>query len=226
MQMKDLSETYQVVAKVKRACNWNEFNNARLQISVGQEYHEGEQLEATLKWASSNFEKVQVCVNDTLQRHNLIFLGASEEEAFKVSESLGREWVERNYRTLMSFPNVEIVRWEQWRNLDECEDNLKTMVHSYQTDTAFKHSVDKEAKSFWERAKRNKGYEDTDFDRFTTHTRDYLLEECGVFLSMFKDMDAADIYPGSTLLPCSLLKGMGAYGFTRIDFKHHKPQAA
>jgi tRNA-dependent cyclodipeptide synthase len=224
--MKDLSETYQVVAKVKRACNWSEFDNARLQISVGQEYHEGEQLKATLEWASSNFEKVQVCVNDTLQRHNLIFEGMNENEAFEVSETLGREWIERNHNLLKSFPNVEVKRWEQWRNHRDHYKNLRDMIYSYENGKHFKMSVNQEAGSFWERAKRNKGYQDQDFESFTHHTRDYLLEECAVFSTMFRDMEAADIYPGSTLLPCSLLKGMGAYGFTRIDFKHQKLQAA
>ncbi len=224
--MNDLSDTYQVVAKVKRACNWSEFENARLQISVGQKYHEGEQLEASLKWASSNFDKVQVCVNDTLQRHNLIFEGTPENEAFQISEMHGREWIERNHKLLMSFPNIEIIRWEQWRNSLNYKCDLNTMVHSYNDGKHFKIAVEQEANSFWERAKRNKGYQEQDFDRFMMHTRDYLLEECAVFSSMFKNMEAADIYPGSTLLPCSLLKGMGAYGFTRLDFKHRKPQAA
>lgn len=224
--MNDLSDTYKVVAKVKRACNWDDFQHARLQISVGQDYHEGEQLEATLKWASSNFEKIQICVNDTLQRHNLIFEEMPETEAFKTSEVLGREWIERNHKLLMSFPNVEIVRWEQWRNTADYQEDLNTMIYSYKNSKHFKKAVDDEAESFWERAKRNKGYKEADFERFKLHTLNYLLEECAVFSAMFRNMEAADVYPGSTLLPCSLLKGMGAYGFTRIDFKHYRPKAA
>ena len=59
--------------KVKNGAGWNAFDTARLQISVGQPYHEGDKLAATADWVRHRFGRVIVCVNDTLQRFNHAF---------------------------------------------------------------------------------------------------------------------------------------------------------
>lgn len=212
--MNDLSNRFEKIVKVKRACQWDSFDTARLQISVGQDYHEGEELKATLNWSKANFKKVIVCVNDTLQRHNFEFRGLSHEEALVQSESAGREWIERNYKLLSALPNVEIIRWNKWNR-----DYLPTMQSRYIHNPAFKKVIDDEVIHFWNRQKERNGYNDEQFEAFAEHSTQYLIEECAVFAKMFERDKAADIYPGSSLIPCTLLKGMGQYGFTRIEFK-------
>jgi tRNA-dependent cyclodipeptide synthase len=221
--MNDLSNRFEKIVKVKRACEWDSFDTARLQISVGQDYqdyHEGEELKATVKWAGANFKKVIVCVNDTLQRHNLEFMGLSPEQALEKSEAAGREWIERNWKVLSSLPNVEIIRWNKWD-----QNYLPMMQSRYNDNPTFKRVIDGEVTHFWNRQKDRFGYADSQFEIFAQHSTQYLIEECAVFAKMFERDQAADIYPGSTLIPCTLLKGMGQYGFTRIEFKPRPPRS-
>jgi tRNA-dependent cyclodipeptide synthase len=213
--MNDLSNDFSKMVKVKRACAWNTFDVARLQISVGQSYHEGADLEATVKWAKNNFKKVIVCVNDTLQRHNFEFAGDVPDVARTKAEAAGREWIEENYKILSTLPNVEIIRWDQWDN-----SNTRKMESLYETIPLFKKTIDDEIKNFWNRRSSKQRHNTTEWVSFNDHSKRYLLEECAVFAKMFERDRAADIYPGSTLIPCNLLKGMGQYGFTRIEFKH------
>jgi len=71
----------------------------------------------------------------------------------------------------------------------------------------------------------------TDFERFADLSKRYLLEETAVFSIMFKTEAAVDIYPGSTLLPCTIFQGqtvdgapdgLGMGHFSRIDFKRNQ----
>ena len=214
------SEFYQV--KVKNGAGWRQYNNCRLQISVGQPYHEGQKLLATLDWVDERFDKKIICVNDTLQRHNFEFQGHSPEEAFRLSQEAGREWIEQNYAAIRSLDNLEIIRWEKWRREDAYEHGLDTMKRLYREKETFREEVDNEMKSFWQRAlKKDPDLDPSLFDTFKKHSLSYLLEECAVFQLMFAREDAVDIYPGSTLLPCKLgpSQNLGVRGYTRIDFR-------
>lgn len=214
------SELYQV--KVKNGAGWRKYDISRLQISVGQPYHEGEKLTATLDWVNDRFDKNIICVNDTLQRHNFEFQGHSPEDAFNISQQAGREWIERNYSAITSLENYEVVRWESWRQDPSYEYGLEVMNRLYRDKESFREEVDEEMRSFWERAlKKDKSLDPSLFETFRTHSLRYLLEECAVFQLMFAKDNAVDIYPGSTLLPCKLgpHQNLGVRGYTRIDFR-------
>src|SRR5688572_6281343 len=88
------AQTGSYAVKVKNGRGWHAYDVARLPISVGQSYHEGEKFKATLRWLQPRFKKIVICVNDTLQRHN--FSNISDNEAFFKAEAAGREWIERN----------------------------------------------------------------------------------------------------------------------------------
>lgn len=212
-------QTGNYAVKVKNGAGWQEFDTARLQISVGQPYHEGDKFEATVKWASLRFKKVIVCVNDTLQRFNLIAEGYSEQEAQRITSDLGREWIERNISLLRSLPNVEIKRWDTWKN-DDYEEVKHQIDELYRENIEFQVAVDTDITGF---TKRN--------DSKPELCREYLLEETAVFSKMFRER-AVDIYPGSVLLPCRIFQGRAVKGapnglsdghFTRIDFKRNHP---
>ncbi len=208
--------------KVKNGAGWRAFDIARLQISVGQEYHEGEKLLATLDWANERFDKIIICVNDTLQRHNFEFKGHTTDEAFALSEEAGRHWIERNLNPIRQLPNYEIIRWEKWRTDPAYNYGLDTMKRLYTQNNIFKADVDQEIDSFWQRALKRENHPDnSDYEKFRQHSLSYLLEECAIFQLMFARDEAVDIYPGSTLLPCKLSpsKGLGTRGYTRIDFR-------
>lgn len=214
------SESYMV--KVKNGAGWRAYHNARLQISVGQAYHEGEKLKATLAWCDERFDRLIICVNDTLQRHNMEFAGASADEAFAESLQAGKEWISRNQPLLDALSNAEIIRWETWRRDPTFETGLMIMERMFTEKQAFRKDVIDEVDSFWERAlKRGDAPPAEDYERFKTHSIRYLLEECAIFQMMFARDEAVDIYPGSTLLPCKIgpKQDLGVRGYTRIDFR-------
>lgn len=211
--MTALNEEFRL--KVKSGAAWRGHDTARLHISVGGRAHEGAAFDATARWADRNFTKTVVCVNDTLQRHNLEQAGLPADEAFAAAEAAGREWIERNQPALRRIQNLEVVRWDQWRQMAGYDEARQDIDRRFSEDAAFRKAVDDEALSFWRRKAPGGEYE-----AYLVHARRYLLEECAAFSLMFERERAADIYPGSTLLPCALLnpdRGFGRRGFTRIE---------
>lgn len=215
----------QYAVVVKNGARWTNYDIARLQISVGQEYHESEKLRATFNWASHRFEKIIICVNDTLQRFNLEHDGYTPEEAFRISQERGDEWLKRNADLIASIPNTEIFRWEDWKAKPEYQKSLEEAESKYKTDSSFRREVDTEIEAFWLRKKKREGLNsDFGFHKFKKFSLPYLLEEIAVFPLMFERNRAVDVYPGSTLLPCKLsdTRDLGQRGFTRIDFRRNE----
>lgn len=219
-------QTGQYVVRVKNGAGWHAYDVARFHISVGQEYHEGDKFKATMDWAKSRFEKVIICVNDTLQRHNFSYL--SKFQAFDYALKEGDLWLDRNKAVIECLPNYEIFRWEDWKKFSDSNIWRQKIQNLYQADENFKNQVEQEINVFWSRRlKRFPELTDSDFILFQEHSCAYLLEEIAVFFTMFAQERAVDIYPGSILLPCVMAPvyldgfdshGLGQRGFTRIDF--------
>ncbi len=213
--------------KVKNGAHWRAFDTARIHISVGQAYHEGDKFKATINWLKYRFDKVIICVNDTLQRHNHIFDGMDEQAAFALAKENGRQWINRNSDILKTLPDVKIHRWEYWRTLPEYKAELKKINSLYRCDDVVRHAIDDDVMTFWQRRQNKQGL--TDMHRlaaFQAYSTRYLIEECAAFSLMFKQSRAMDIYPGSALLPCVLFKEekpLRNKAFTRIDFLRNKP---
>lgn len=215
--------------QVKNGAGWHDFDTARLHISVGQPYHEGDKFRAQAEWIRHRFDRAIVCVNDTLQRHNMMFDGMSEERAADQSARLGAEWIERNKVALRILPAVAIHRWADWTARPDFAAEHERVKALYDGDADFRKAVDDEVLSFWQRRRKKTGLaDDFRFDAFKTHSTAYLLEETAAFFVMFKQDRAVDIYPGSTLLPCALAEKYGpgeATHFTRVDFKRKAAHA-
>ena len=227
--------TYSV--KVKSGASWKAYKHARFQISVGQEYHESEKFKATMEWAKHRFDKVIICVNDTLQRYNFICNeGLQDLEAHTKAEAQGREWVERNISTIRSLPNYEIHRWDDWRNHLEFQKEYAYVTNLYEHEALVKDLVMQDVLTFWNRRTQKRGnHTGVSFSEFKNASTNYLIEETAAFFLMFKKDHAVDIYPGSTLLPCVLAhkycfnsdsSPLGEKAFTRIDFARKIAQAA
>lgn len=206
---------------VKKARGYSDYDTARLQISVGQPYHEGDKFAATVEWAQSRFEKVIICVNDTLQRHNLRFeKGLPDVMALRMTEQQGREWVDRNLSSIKNLSNYEIQHWEEWRKRPSYEALLEKNQHLYDGQKHTRDCIDAIIKDFWDRRIKRQGFsEEEKFVYFHQHSTNYFLEELTVFQMMFSELDAADIYPGSCLLPMVLAQKP----FTRIGFDRKDP---
>jgi len=222
------AQTGTYAVKVKSGNGWRAYSTARFQISVGQEYHEGDKFLATMQWAAHRFDKVVICVNDTLQRYNYMHqFGLSELEAKSRAETAGREWIERNIQAIRALPSCEIYRWDQWLGHTEFCAEHESVLKLYHDAPEVRELIQADVFEFWKRRK-DKSANDlyADFARFKKFATAYLLEETAAFFLMFKKENAVDIYPGSTLLPCVLAekyldlssRNLGLCSFTRIDF--------
>jgi len=210
--------------KVKNGSGWNNYKTCRLQISVGQSKHEGEKLKSVFDWSMHRFDQVIVCVNDSLQRWNLMHDAClSEEKANQVSHDNGLSWIKRNL-SLYPHYNFRCIRWDHWLSHPDYQNRFAMVLDLYDTSEIFKQAVEDEIDEF-QRRKKGKI-----FDNFKTTCRSFLLEETAVFMLMFETEDAADIYPGTTLLPVRLIqegkiagvKLKGNVHFTRIDFSKNR----
>ena len=148
---------------------------ARLDISVGMEYHEGEKLKATVDWAKRRFETVIVSVADSLQRYNL-------DNNYSLSMALGDQWLARNKDII---EGCRVQRWDdviQHRLYD-----IGRVQDLYLRNTAFRLLIEDQIDSL----KLQKAPRDASVE--------YLLEEIAGFAVLFKTQPAIDIYPGSFL---------------------------
>lgn len=221
MRDSEIETTDEYSIKVKNGAGWRDFNVARMHISVGQSKHEGKKLRAALDWASENFERVIICVNDTLQRHNIEFQGKKPDAAMAFSEAAGREWIERNLHVVRKLPRFELIRWESWRAHQDYSAHLRRMEALYDTEPSFRLEVDSEIRSFWHRRGNELPGSFEDFEKFSKR---YLLEECAAFQIMYERDAAADVYPGTTLLPTTAQAVLSPdrSRFTRIDFRRQQ----
>lgn len=214
--------------------NWTNFAMARLQISVGQESHEGAKMKATAEWVSHRFHRTQVCVDDTLQRFNFMFAqDLSEKTARMVAEDAGTLWIERNLPFLSAIPNIEIVRWDTWLNEPGFAEARAQVEWLHINNAEFRSAIEDNILAFWQRRKSKDPvfYAEDRFEKFASTSRGYLLEETAAFSLMFEKDKAIDLYPGTVLLPVTLFQnktvegapaGLGKGHFCRIGFARNK----
>lgn len=218
--------------RVKTGASWQAYKTCRLQISVGQSYHEGAKFEATVNWVRERFDNVIICVNDTLQRHNTLFLdGGNESDITGQWSREGDAWIARHQDLFSTFDNCTIRKWDDWRDREEYPSIRKQVDRFYENNDLFHNSINANVQNFWDRnADRFEDHPSLDFTKFARHSLTYLLEETAVFSMMFKEVEAVDIYPGTVLLPAFLFRGNPVPGmpegldkgvFTRIDFKRN-----
>jgi len=214
--------------------NWQNFNAARLQISVGQEYHEGHKLSAVADWCKARFEQVVFSVNDTLQRFNLMFEQAiGEEESQLTSSMLGKEWINRNMPIIAGIPQAKIITWDEWKNRPAYPKGFLQTEWLYSNNNEFRQSIDSNIAAIWKRRVHSSAdlYIPGRYDTFFSLSRRYLLEEMATFALMYETKEAIDIYPGTTLFAATLFQGkktegapagLGKGHFCRIDFAINK----
>ncbi len=226
---------YAVKVKSEQSTHsWQDFNMARLQISVGQEYHEDEKLKAAIDWCKPRFNSVQVCVNDSLQRFNKMFeLEVNEEDAFLITMREGQEWVDRNIHLFSSIPHLEIKRWENWKNNSLYRDYRRQIGWLYSSNDEFRRAIDDNISAIWERrqALEPELYTNSRHNEFAQLSWRYLMEEISIFSVMFETDKGIDVYPGTTIFAATVFQGRKAEGapeglgkghFCRIDFSKNK----
>ena len=226
-------QSYKV--KIKDNTNWQDFNTCRLQISVGIPKHEGQKFKALIKWCLSNkrFDRIVVCVNDTLQRFNVAFEKNGEADDFhEYMKEAGRSWYDNNLAPLMSSIDipVEVHFWDEWESHDKFAERLRISKEFYNTNTVFRNAIDENIQTFWVRKQKSNReiYLHERYEAFKRLSIEYLLYETAAFSIMFEEQEAVDIYPGSFLLPAVLFRGsepvegmppgLNKGAFLRIDY--------
>ena len=194
---------------------------ARLNVSVGQEYHEGNKMDAMCDWLNRNFDKIVINVCDTLQRHNIEASGIEPDRAYRMAKANGDQWLERNKTYIGKIKHAKIIRWHEWMRDPKWDHSTEMIGDLIHTDQNFCQLLDNVLSDFWEkRAPKN----DSLKNKFFIHSRRYILEEtvCSVVASQ---LDVVDVYPGTFLPLFDYLKSQGIptiENMTRINFKRRK----
>lgn len=219
--------------KPKHGDDWKKFDHVRLQISVGQQYHEGEKLKATIDWAVARFKTVTVCVNDTLQRNTISFTEKiTPSLAVTKAKLAGDSWITRNQERL-NHSSITIKRWDEWINHSDYRDIYQELDHVYRTNNRFSSALKENINDFWQRRSDidSATYSRERYPTFYEASRDYLLEEGAAFILMSKIKKGIDVYPGTILKCFTEMKQDIKHGelfernFLRIDFSKNKNAA-
>lgn len=208
--------------------DWRCFDTVRMEISVGQPYHEGAKLALAMNWAKENFRRVVIIVGDSPQRYNLMFrTGFAEANAERLARGAGDAWIERN-RDLLS--GIEITRWNEWKTDPAYLQNRAAISRLYQGNDVFRLSIHGAIQEFIER--RSMGM--TDRQRFFGLSEQYLLEETAVFATAYAELGGISAYPGDFLKLWEMFidsddpdvpKGLSNAHCVRLAFNRYKQAA-
>lgn len=210
---------------VRNLPEWKTYDTVRMEISVGQPYHEGKKLAAAVDWACSNFKTVNVLVGDLPQRYTIQFENkCSKADAWQIAMTAGDEWLERN-RDSLSKPQLKISRWNDWLQCAEYPGMIKQVRNLYDQNIKFAAELDKAARDFFTR----RHYSEDQWPEFSKIAHDYLIEESAVFALAFKEMKGFGAYPGSFFKTWQMFvdqdipgapEGFKFAKFARIRFDH------
>jgi tRNA-dependent cyclodipeptide synthase len=218
------------VLKVKNGAGWRKFARVRLQISVGQAYHEGSKLSAVVAWINRNetITSVDISVNDELQAHTLMALGYNADEAQYRAAKAGADYVERNAGILggLTAP-ATLTRWWDWLNAPSYQSTKSAFDDAWLRDPQLRSACNIDSR--WIVEQRSKqGMPVHDVQHWVAHSTNYVREEMVVFAIQSALGPAAEIYPGRNLAtadyflsapPVAGLEGLRTRYFTRIDFR-------
>lgn len=217
--------------KLRHYSPWKpkDFDTVRLEISVGQEYHEGNKLKTATEWARQNFERAVLIVGDTVQGYNIASSkGLDLQTAFDMARVKGDEWLERNREAI---EGLEITRWDDWLAHPHYAANHQAVLSLYESNKTFLQHIDQTIEVFRER--RQPANEDG--ERFTALSRQFLLEETAVFATAYKDLGGISAYPGSFLETWQIFinqeiegapEGLKNAHWTRLQFRRRVPKVA
>lgn len=154
-----------------------------LLVSVGQRYHEGDKLAATVELINaSQFKFCTIAVADTLQRHNDLM--TTPQLARTTAYTAGSDWLKRNADILngLTVP-FTVYRWDE-----ALSDPLTTELHNivsdaYGTNATYRDAVNATINTFVERIIKR----DRQADSALAFKRclNYLLEECPIIMPLW-----------------------------------------
>ena len=187
----DIRASYKIRARGMDRCP--DKSVCRMEISIGQPYHEGEKLASALQWAE-RFDRVHLLMGDSPQRYNLMFEQAMPEAAAeRIARARGDEWLARNSAILGRHSRFEISRWNDWKHRKDYITTRWQIGRLYRDHAAFRDAIDAASRETFTR----RAY--TGWDAFAALSREYLLEESAVFALAYNELGGFSAYPGSFL---------------------------
>jgi len=177
------------------------FSRCRLDISVGQPYHEGEKFKAAVDWvnryAEDPFVRCDVVVVDTLQRHTMAGLGADPAAASVEARLAGDEWILRHRDDLATLTMPwRIVRWDELLGHPRLPAMRARLGRLTEAEPNFRAAISTAGTAFVARI-HARGIPVPDDERLLRCSCDYLLEEMAVIAVLQEERPAVDCYPGS-----------------------------
>ncbi len=197
-----------------------------LPICLGQEYHEGEKLQALIKLLQSS-KKIIVLISEVLYRHTMqLTSNLNPIEAYEKTVILSEEWYQRNKKVLeLSEKPVIVYNWKDWLmhpNYDHVRIKVEKSIMKHED---LKVLIKKEALEFVDKleskgilsnAKEESqhGVKSLTKEKQLLRCIEYLMEECAMFILMHEHSKdeyryTELVYPGSSL---NIVKAM---------FKHY-----
>lgn len=183
------------------------FKDARIGISLGQDYCQGDKLKSLCAWAADRFDVVEFMIADTLNVWNSR-AGDSDVSDWTAE---GQKWLETHREIINGIPRPMITRWDDLKE-KHLGHYFPDVIDLYRSNGSFALEIDRFAQRI--RIKRH-----TTADHLKYY-RMYLLEEIAVNLGMG---DKANIYPGSVFELSKYFDN--APTFTRVDFVRRKDQS-
>jgi tRNA-dependent cyclodipeptide synthase len=162
----------------------------------------GRTLRALLLWVTNNYEQCLVIIGDFLRRYNeQIFNSIKGEAAEKASLQAGAAYLDQTREIFSQFsePKVKIIRWKDCLDKEEFKKAKKILDNLYDSDEAFRSSLQKDAFSFINRQKRKKQSPKVSTEDAIDISSRYLLEEVAVFSTLSEEGWNIEVYPGPEL---------------------------
>ncbi len=193
------SNPYRVFFKNVSDADKATFQNSKCMflVSVGQSYHEGAKLEASLKCMHKNFKEVVIIVGDVIQRYtHAVHQRKTAEELFDFAEMEGSQWLERNMPIIEKIftKPYKVHRWGTYLEHPMFQHyNTRINIASQGDDVEYKLAFDECSEEFLQRA--NRGNLDLAPDSRGLCLR-YLKEEC-TCICLWTEQESCDFltYP-------------------------------
>ena len=173
-----------------------------LGISLENPLFASDSLKAMLIWASQKFEQCLVVVGDYLARFDeQIITGCDENRAGKRAIKRGDLFISQTKEIFDNLPAVKIklTRWKEHLQADEFIKSKRILGDIFESDKAFRASVEYDALSFVERKKKHNQHLAVETDEALRLCCRYILEEIAVFSSLSERGWGVELYPGSEL---------------------------
>jgi len=200
------SNHYKVI--LRHGDGWQEYDTARLHISVPPEPIFDPRTQSILDWSVQNFDKVTLYLHDTIQRYNLMASGLDESQAYKKALENGDVWLRNNILPGQVF--IDVVRWNKLLEHPDYTKVHQQVCQLYKTNSGFSDAIDHDLDTFAERCrKRGEAFGP---DRMAL-SRTFLLEEVAAYIPLYRATGAVDMLPGMRMKAMQLLlAGTGNFG--------------